>query len=75
VVERDQRVFYEGIINTLFGRVSAGAKPRDVVKGATKSHPELKGLEKEIEKDLEQLRKDQEDLHKKWKKLGKSKVW
>jgi hypothetical protein len=62
VVERDQRVFYEGIIDTLFGRVLAGSKPKAVVKGAVKSHPKLKGMAKQIEKDLEQLRKDQDEL-------------
>ena len=70
VVERDQRVFYEGIIDTLFGRVVAGAKPRQVVQQATKNHPELKGMAKQIEKDLEQLRKDQDELSKKLDKHG-----
>lgn len=71
VVERDQRVFYEGIIDTLFGRVVAGSKPSQVVKQAVKKNPELKKLEKEIEKDLEQLRKDRDDLNKKLSKLPK----
>tara|TARA_B100000959_G_C14780111_1_gene541157 strand:- start:22 stop:501 length:480 start_codon:yes stop_codon:yes gene_type:complete len=62
VVERNQRVFYEGIIDTLFGRVIAGAKPRQVVQQATKNHPELKGMAKQIEKDLEELRKDKKEL-------------
>ncbi len=70
VVERNQRVFYEGIINTLFGRVIAGAKPRDVVKGAVKSHPKLKGMAKQIEKDLAQLSKDQDELSKKLDKYA-----
>jgi hypothetical protein len=71
VVERNQRVFYEGIIDTLFGRVVAGSKPSQVVKQAVKKNPELKKLEKEIEKDLEQLRKDRDDLNKKLSKLPK----
>ena len=62
VVERDQRVFYEGIINTLFGRVVAGAKPSQVVKQATKNHPKLKGMEKQIRKDLDDLQKDYDKL-------------
>ena len=72
VVKRNQRVFYEGIIDTLFGRVIAGAKPRDVVKQAVKKNPKLKKLEKEIERDLEQLRKDQDALTKKLKKKAMS---
>ena len=71
VVERNQRVFYEGIIDMLFQRVAAGAKPKAVVKQATKNHPELSKLEKEIEKDLEQLRKDSDALEKKAKKLAR----
>jgi len=70
VVERNQRVFYEGIIDTLFGRVIAGAKPKDVVKHAVKNHPELSKMEKEIQGDLEQLRKDRDALTKKMKKTG-----
>jgi chromosome segregation ATPase len=54
----------------LFQRVAAGAKPKAVVKQATKNHPELSKLEKEIEKDLEQLRKDSAELDKKWKKIA-----
>ena len=70
VVERDQRIFYEGIIDTLFGRVVAGAKPAQVVKQAVKKNPELKSMEKQIQKDLEQLRKDKEELSKKLDKHG-----
>ena len=71
VVERDQRVFYEGILDTLFGRVVAGAKPAQVVKQVTKKHPELKGMAKQIQKDLEQLDKDYEDLSKSLDKLAR----
>ncbi len=66
----EQRVFYEGIINTLFQRVVAGAKPNDVVKHATKNHPELKKMEKQIRKDLDQLQKDRDDLANRFDKLG-----
>ena len=62
VVERNQRVFYEGIIDALFGRVVAGAKPSQVVKQATKNHPKLKGMEKQIRKDLDDLQKDYDKL-------------
>ena len=68
ISERDYKI-YEGIISTLFQRVVAGAKPRDVVKQATKNHPGLKSMSKQIEKDLEQLRKDTEALNKDLKKL------
>ena len=51
---------YEGIISTLFQRVIAGAKPKDVVKQASKTHPQLKKMEKQIQKDLEDLRKQSE---------------
>jgi len=60
----EQRVFYEGILSTLFGRVVAGAKPSQVVKQATKNHPKLKGMEKQIRKDLEDLDKDRRKLAK-----------
>ena len=70
VVERDQRVFYEGIIDTLFGRVVAGSKPRQVVQQAVKKNPKLKGMAKQIEKDLEQLRKDQDKLADEYDELG-----
>jgi len=66
----EQRVFYEGIIDTLFQRVIAGAKPKQVVKQAVKNHPELSKMEKEIEKDLERLRKDRDDFRKKLKKTA-----
>ena len=57
IKENNQKV-YEGIISTLFQRVVAGAKPKDVVRQATKNHPNLKQMEKQIQKDLEDLRKD-----------------
>ena len=62
---------YEGIISTLFQRVIAGAKPKDVVKQATNNHPELEKLEKEIQKDLEALHKKSLDLSKRLKKHKK----
>ena len=62
---------YEGIINTLFQRVIAGAKPKDVVQQATKNHPSLEKLEKEIEKDLAVLHKKRQELNKKLSKLPK----
>ena len=62
---------YEGIINTLFQRVIAGAKPKDVVQQATKNHPSLEKLEKEIEKDLVALHKKEKELNKKLSKLPK----
>ena len=61
---------YEGIISTLFQRVIAGGKPKDVVKQATKNHPNLKKMEKQIEKDLEALRKDSIKLTKNLKDLN-----
>ena len=61
---------YEGIISTLFQRVIAGGKPKDVVKQATKNHPNLKKMEKQIEKDLEALRKDTMKLNKNLKDLN-----
>jgi|TARA_R100000458_G_scaffold58473_1_gene66587 hypothetical protein len=62
---------YEGIISTLFQRVIAGAKPKDVVKQATKNHPSLEKLEKEIERDLVALHKKEKELNKKLSKLPK----
>ena len=62
---------YEGIISTLFQRVIAGAKPKDVVQQATKNHPSLEKLEKEIEKDLVALHKKEKELNKKLSKLPK----
>ena len=62
---------YEGIISTLFQRVIAGGKPKDVVKQATNNHPELEKLEKEIQKDLEALHKKSLDLSKRLKKHKK----
>ena len=62
---------YEGIISTLFQRVMAGAKPKDVVQQATKNHPSLEKLEKEIEKDLAVLHKKRQELNKKLSKLPK----
>ena len=62
---------YEGIISTLFQRVIAGAKPKDVVQQATNNHPELEKLEKEIEKDLVALHKKSLDLSKRLKKHKK----
>jgi len=62
---------YEGIISTLFQRVMAGAKPKDVVQQATKNHPSLEKLEKEIEKDLVALHKKEKELNKKLSKLPK----
>ena len=70
ISERDDKI-YEGIISTLFQRVVAGAKPRDVVKQATKNHPELEKMEKQIAKDLEDLHKSRIELNKKLKKLPK----
>lgn len=61
---------YEGIISTLFQRVVAGAKPKDVVKQASKNHPQLKKMGKQIEKDLEALRKDSIKLTKDLKDLN-----
>jgi len=62
---------YEGIISTLFQRVVAGAKPKDVVKQATKNHPELAGMEKQIKKDLEDLHKSRIELRKRLQKRPK----
>ena len=62
---------YESIISTLFQRVIAGAKPKDVVQQATKNHPSLEKLEKEIEKDLVALHKKEKELNKKLSKLPK----
>ena len=62
---------YEGIISTLFQRVIAGAKPKDVVKQATKNHPSLEKLEKEIERDLVALHNKEKVLRKKLQKLPK----
>ena len=62
---------YEGIISTLFQRVIAGAKPKDVVQQATKNHPSLEKLEKEIERDLVALHKKEKELNKKLSKLPK----
>tara|TARA_E500000331_G_C16926393_1_gene569974 strand:+ start:121 stop:582 length:462 start_codon:yes stop_codon:yes gene_type:complete len=67
IKENNQKV-YEGIISTLFQRVIAGAKPKDVVKHASKNHPELKQMEKQIQKDLEDLRKDYSNIEKRMKK-------
>ena len=67
---RESKV-YEGIISTLFQRVIAGAKPKDVVQQATNNHPELEKLEKEIEKDLVALHKKSLDLSKRLKKHKK----
>tara|TARA_R100000008_G_C3541225_1_gene144863 strand:- start:382 stop:843 length:462 start_codon:yes stop_codon:yes gene_type:complete len=67
IKENNQKV-YEGIISTLFQRVLAGAKPKDVLKQATKNHPGLEKMGKKIQKDLEDLEKDyirhQKDLDK-----------
>tara|TARA_B110001454_G_scaffold146870_1_gene136391 strand:+ start:211 stop:675 length:465 start_codon:yes stop_codon:yes gene_type:complete len=62
---------YEGIISTLFQRVVAGAKPKDVVKQATKNHPELTKMEKQIRKDLDDLYNARKELRKTLKKLPK----
>ena len=62
---------YEGIISTLFQRVLAGAKPKDVVKQASKNHPSLEKLEKEIERDLVALQKKDIELSKRFKKHKK----
>ncbi len=67
IAERDDKI-YEGIISTLFQRVVAGAKPKDVVKQATKNHPELATMEKQIQSDLEDLRKSRIELRKKFNK-------
>ena len=67
IKENNQKV-YEGIISTLFQRVIAGAKPKDVIKQASKNHPELKQMEKQIQKDLEDLRKDYSNIEKRMKK-------
>ena len=53
---------YEGIISTLFQRVVAGAKPKAVVSQANKTHPSLKPMEKQIQKDLEDLQKSNKEL-------------
>lgn len=63
IKENNQKV-YEGIISTLFQRVVAGAKPKAVVSQATKTHPALKSMEKQIQKDLEDLKKDYIGLQK-----------
>jgi peptidoglycan hydrolase CwlO-like protein len=47
-----------------------GAKPKDVVKQASKNHPQLKKMGKQIEKDLEALRKDSIKLTKDLKDLN-----
>jgi hypothetical protein len=60
---------YEGIISTLFQRVVAGAKPKDVVKQATKNHPELANMGKQIQRDLEDLHKDSLKMQKLYKTL------
>ncbi len=62
---------YEGIISTLFQRVLAGAKPKAVVSQATKTHPSLKPMEKQIQKDLEDLQKKDQELSKRFKKHKK----
>tara|TARA_R100001594_G_C3961204_1_gene245449 strand:+ start:185 stop:646 length:462 start_codon:yes stop_codon:yes gene_type:complete len=67
IKENNQKV-YEGIISTLFQRVIAGAKPKDVIKQASKNHPELKQMEKQIQKDLEDLRKDYSNIEKRMKR-------
>lgn len=63
IKENNQKV-YEGIISTLFQRVVAGAKPKDVLKQATKNHPGLEKMGKQIQKDLEDLEKDYISLQK-----------
>ena len=67
IKENNQKV-YEGIISTLFQRVVAGAKAKDVLKQATKNHPELEKMGKKIQKDLEDLEKTHDDLQKRLKK-------
>ena len=62
IKEIQESKVYEGIISTLFQRVVAGAKPKDVVRQATKNHPGLKKMEKQIEKDLIALKKRDEKL-------------
>ena len=62
IKEIQESKVYEGIISTLFQRVVAGAKPKDVVRQATKNHPSLKKMEKQIEKDLIALKKRDEKL-------------
>ena len=67
IKENNQKV-YEGIISTLFQRVVAGAKAKDVLKQATKNHPEPEKMGKKIQKDLENLEKTHDDLQKRLKK-------
>ena len=62
----------------LFGKfakaiIANAAESADDSKKSSKTAtpPELKGMAKQIEKDLEQLRKDQEALSKKLAKLPK----
>ena len=71
IKEIQESKVYEGIISTLFQRVIAGAKPKDVVQQATKNHPSLEKLEKEIERDLVALHKKEKELNKKLSKLPK----
>jgi hypothetical protein len=63
IKEIQESKVYEGIISTLFQRVVAGAKPKAVVSQATKNHPGLKKMEKQIEKDLIALKKRTDALN------------
>ena len=66
-----------GLLGKIFKKVAENAD--DSKKSdKTATSPELRGMAKQIEKDLEQLRKDSDTLHKKMRKLpnkGRSKVW
>ena len=58
-----------GLLGKIFKKVAENAgdsKKSD----KTASSEELKGMEKEIQKDLEQLRKDQDAMSKKLDKTG-----
>ena len=66
-----------GLLGKIFKKVAESAG--DSKKSSnTASSAEIESLNKEIEDDLEQLRKDSDELHKKMRKLpnkGRPKIW
>jgi len=66
-----------GLLGKVFKKVAESADDKKK-SDKTATSAKLKGMEKEIERDLEQLRKDSETLTKKWRKLpnkGRPKLW